>query len=245
MREIFTIIFVILSLGLCGQIQEQHLSDDLHYLKNIRFFVQKQSDSTHKLPLTLVNLCSQLMNQKKKSSNELVFLKKVFLKVQQTYFKTYDQFSTLEILLNEGRYDCVSGTSLYALILNTLGFKVEIHETPFHTFLLVFLSNNQRVLVESTSPGYGVITGDAKITEMIHQFTYLNRQKLLEDVIVLDRHISIQELAGLENYNQAVYHFNKQEYQKANEYLDQALRLYPCDRVNALKDLNQEVYAGQ
>ena len=60
------------------------------------------------------------------------------------------------------------------------------------------------------------------------------------EIHILNRVISIKELAGLENYNQAVYYFNQQKFDKSNTFLIRAFELYPTQRIQALMRLNQK-----
>ena len=56
----------------------------------------------------------------------------------------------LETAVLEGRFNCLSGTLLYALAASELGYKVRVVETPGHLFLELEADGRQ-VVVESTS----------------------------------------------------------------------------------------------
>jgi tetratricopeptide (TPR) repeat protein len=55
------------------------------------------------------------------------------------------------------------------------------------------------------------------------------------------RKVNLAELAGLQHYNEAIVHFNQQEYRQAIDLLSKALVLYPSERIEGLKDLSIEL----
>ncbi len=64
-------------------------------------------------------------------------LKKVFFQVHKEYLKEYVPYQSFQDLFETGTYGCLTGTALYAFLLEELGFEYEIIETNYHMFLLV------------------------------------------------------------------------------------------------------------
>jgi hypothetical protein len=52
------------------------------------------------------------------------------------------------------------------------------------------------------------------------------------------RKVKLIELAGLQYYNDAIVHFNNQEFGQAVHQLSKAYLLYPSDRIEGLRELS-------
>jgi hypothetical protein len=52
------------------------------------------------------------------------------------------------------------------------------------------------------------------------------------------RKVSLNELAGLQHYNEAIVHFNTQNYKQAIDLLSKAYTYYPSERIEGLKELS-------
>ncbi len=175
--------------------------------------------------------------RREKYKKEAKFLKKIFGLIHRKYLKRYRQYSTLREVFEKKNYDCVSGTSLYALVFEYLGQSYQIKETPFHTYLILNLENSKRILIESTSPRLGWVRNENQIREMEHYFTWLDHQEFYGETLVFNRTITLRQLAGLQYYNQAVDFYNRKEFEQAKQYLRQATRLYETKRIKRLAKL--------
>lgn len=80
--------------------------------------------------------------------------------------KTYHQDQTyMDVLLDDGIFNCVSSAILYMYILKRRGFKVIANETPDHVFCTVMDEKGKQINVETTS-AYGYAPGIAKNVNM-------------------------------------------------------------------------------
>ena len=52
------------------------------------------------------------------------------------------------------------------------------------------------------------------------------------------RKVTLNELAGLQHYNEAIVHFNTQNYKEAIDLLSKAYTRYPSERIEGLKALS-------
>jgi outer membrane protein assembly factor BamD (BamD/ComL family) len=52
------------------------------------------------------------------------------------------------------------------------------------------------------------------------------------------RKVNLSELVGLQHYNEAIVHFNKQNYKQAIDLLSKAYTRYPSERIEGLKVLS-------
>lgn len=172
--------------------------------------------------------------------NEEYFLKYLFHKVHQKYLKNYSEYSTMEQTLDTQVYDCVTGVALYAIFLKELGYSIEIHETIYHVYLMVKVSDDKKILFEATDAMYGFIKNPQKICDK--QATYLQYDEelatSLDSTYFEDKIISIEKLAGIQFYNQALIHYKNDKYDKAYHLADWAMKLYPNERIKSIKTMS-------
>ncbi len=104
-------------------------------------------------------------------------------------------------MVDKGEYDCVTGTIVYALILDKLNIEYEILEFPYHV-LIVLNIDGKDIMLEATDPYYGFVTEEKDYLERIE--FYKNQSQ--ENAFL--RKIDLKQLAGLYYYNQAVEEYN-------------------------------------
>ncbi|RPA67508.1 hypothetical protein EF405_13975 [Cyclobacteriaceae bacterium YHN15] len=177
------------------------------------------------------------------------FLKMIFYRSQLHLLYDYDQYASIEELIESGKFDCVSGSLLMASFLDFFGFEYKIIETSFHVFLLVQL-DNQQVILESTDSFNGFISEEEEITQYLDKFKseainntlYLHPdQKVINSLLKpsVYRTIDLQKLKGLEHFNKAIHYNNQNDLKKALEEAKKAEIFYESDRISTLKQLIQ------
>jgi tetratricopeptide (TPR) repeat protein len=208
-------------------------------------------EETEKIP-SITNwdgLQLELDAKASKKMDSLSLLRVIFQKTHQRLLKDYTQHSSFADLLESGAYDCVSGSAALGLLLDRYGYSYEVVETDYHVFIQVYL-DGKTVILESTLPVGGMITAPSAVSDYLG--AYLNEGKPVARNIneglagtkvdtsdnTLFRKVNLSELAGLQHYNEAIVHFNQQEYQQAIALLSKALVLYPSERIEGLKDLS-------
>ncbi|MFY0628377.1 MAG: hypothetical protein JXR07_18925 [Reichenbachiella sp.] len=177
-------------------------------------------------------------------SDEL-FLKRVFYKTHRKFLGEYEQGASFHEMIGKRKvYDCVTGTALYALILEDLNIEYEIRETDYHVYLMVKMGDRS-YLMESTDPlnGFAVnskeiemrrnyVINDARsINEKLSLSGVASNEETRQNVNVIDNAVSLQQLAGLQYYNQALRQFNKEDFRKAFQYIIIAQGIYPSTRI--------------
>lgn len=170
-----------------------------------------------------------------KSEKEL--LKTIFRKTQHRYLKSYAAYVDFPELFSTGRYDCLTATALYTLILNELNYKFDIIETNYHIFLLVHLTKG-KVLLETTDRISGYVDNPQEIEERIgvykngmlassagraHQYTFNLQQE-----------VRPEQLTSLLYFNQAVNAFNQHDLLACANLLDKSCARYESPRVGEL-----------
>ncbi len=197
-------------------------------------------------------LLDELDLKSAKRKDDYRFLRQIFEKTHQILLKKYEQHSTFNSMLKEGKFDCVSGSAALSLVLERYGYSIDIVETDYHVFIIAHLAD-QKVILESTLPIGGLISTPTEVEKYLSSYKpnqsesskVFNQRLAGTDVSLLDnsifRTVNLQELAGLQYYNDAIVHFNAQEYELAIDQLNKAYLLYPSERILGLLELSQEL----
>ncbi len=194
-------------------------------------------------------LVKKLDKRAKNKEHTKWFLEEVFYQAHKILLKEYKKHSVFNDLLNKGFYDCVSGSGLYAILLDRYGFDYKIIETDFHVFVLV-QKNGENFIFESTEPRTGFIHKPTSVKGYLSAFLPSNSQEQNDKKPSLGslaqkpgkgnsilKAISLIELAGLQYYNDAVLHFNENALEVSRKQLAKAQKIYPSDRIIALRQL--------
>lgn len=186
-----------------------------------------------------------------RKGTHLNVLRNIFEKSHQQLFKTYEQHSTFNDMLDEGKYDCVSASAALALLLDRYGFVYKVVETDYHVFIVVNHEEND-IILESTLPIGGMITAPTEVASYLEgykadesvQLKSINQRLGAPKVDLSDnaifRKVNLTQLAGLQYYNDAISLFNEQSFDKASTQLKKALKLYNSERIEGLKALAEE-----
>lgn len=173
---------------------------------------------------------------RRKTNNDELFLSKLYGKIQRKQLGWFKDYALFSEVFERKNYDCVTGTALYAYLLDELGFQYRILEFDFHVLLIVNLPKKQ-ILIESTDPLDGFV-GDQK--EIASRVAYYQSGQNVPGTIYRSntyREINLQQLAGLVYFNQAVNAFNQREFQEAIFFIEKAEIVYPSSRVSQTKRL--------
>ncbi|MCE7057719.1 hypothetical protein LZF95_23755 [Algoriphagus sp. AGSA1] len=198
-----------------------------------------------------VELLAVLDKKYDKKGTDLSVLRHLFEKSHQKLFKTYEQHSTFNDMLFDGKYDCVSASAALALLLDRYGYEYKVVETDYHVFIVVH-HEGKDIILESTLPIGGMITASTEVASYLEGYKASDHAPLkslnqrlgtpkidLSDNAIF-RKVNLTELAGLQYYNDAIAHFNEQDFGKASKQLSKALKLYDSERIEGLKELADE-----
>lgn len=177
--------------------------------------------------------------QQKKGLSEKKLLKSIFKSTHQKFLKSYSQYADLgEVFLN-GRYDCLTATSLFSIILSETNFDYKIIETNYHIFILVNTESGQ-VLLETTDRLSGFVDDAAEVTQRIN---FYRENKLLNSTndktyyqysFDLFHEVAPAQLAGLLYFNQAIKAYNRHDLLVCASLLDKSRKIYESPRVEEL-----------
>ena len=194
-----------------------------------------------------IKLINRLKLKRTKKDNEYDFLKTVFFYVQHKRLKFYDRHATMDDTLTEGSYGCVTGTALYAAILDLFEFKYTIVELPSHVFIQVHGKQGYYIF-ESTLPHSGFKKIDDSLLNCA-QHLHSDYRTLLSQQIVGNQSqiknlqnqpyktINLTELAGLQDFNSAVRLYHSGEFKRSMYFAKKAYNLYPSFKNQELMQL--------
>lgn len=233
MKKIIIVIWGLLG-GIAGFAQSnQNLKESIHQL------VSQQTLRTAKTSKIYQQLDTYIQYLKEKQpdfKNDRKFLKFVFFHTHKKFLKQYEMYKDFEeIFSQKKKYNCVSGTTLYALILKELGYQYTVRETAFHVYLVVHTQKYPKILFDSTDPHQGFLYNAHIIRKRERYYTENKQQKF-------NQAINLSQLIGLQYYNQGIYQFNQKVFGQALVKLSRAYQHYPASRIKALQELAQSYY---
>lgn len=210
--------------------------------KSIRQYMDTYLDSDRNLSSDRIDkLVSKLESKKSSFGRDEDFVRFLFNKVHQQLLKNYSEFSSFEDLISKGEYNCLTGTVLYALLLEYFGYEYRIIETNYHIFLLAELGEHQ-ALFEATDPLYGFVSEGSEIKNRIESYKKgLDTSQLSADAnknktyhefsFELYGTVTLEQVKGLLYYNEAVNAYNDHQLAFAINCLDKAIAVYHSPRM--------------
>ncbi|MGY6745001.1 MAG: hypothetical protein ACXIUQ_19880 [Cecembia sp.] len=193
-------------------------------------------------------LLKRLDKRFKKHAGEVRLLSDIFYITHQLMLSRYETHANFSSTLTDGIYDCVTGTGMYAILLERFKVPYIIIETDEHVYLKGEFEGVPFIM-ESTFPLEGLIVGledvldfekkfigDSDPKEAIRLPNVLGAMSTAVKPSSVFNKIGIKELAGLQYYNDAVLKFNEKAYQNAYIQLIKAAYLYPSPRITDLKE---------
>ena len=207
-----------------------------HYVRQLLPNNATQLSTLTRIDQAINTYVNTLVQKRKRYNNDRRFLKFVFYNVHRKFLKRFQMHRDFSAIFSDQKtYNCVSGATLYALILQQLDFKYSIYETPFHVYLMVHTPRHPQILLDPTDPHQGFLYNPYAIQKRV-------RYHSETDGVKLNAKISLQQLIGLQYYNQGVFQFNQQKFDRALVKLSRAQDLYPSKRIKALLVLTQHYY---
>ncbi|WP_338759748.1 hypothetical protein WAF17_12240 [Bernardetia sp. ABR2-2B] len=179
-------------------------------------------------------------------TNESKTLRRLFFAVQETFLKEYSLYSSFFQTIDSGKYDCLTGSILYAVLLEEIkqkgnfDYTYQLVQTPTHVFIKIKLSDENEMIFESTSLDNGFIATPKGINFYLNQQAKKAKEETQNGSIVLLDNQSLNNLVTLETasallyFNQGVLFFNQRKFGKS---LDMAKKALFFDKRDAFYDL--------
>jgi len=229
---------LILFLPLIGYTQQCDVSNQInedrtqHYLGLFLKSDQSELISTDKVS----SFIAKLEDKKSSFENDKDFLHHIFSRTHQKFLRHYTDYCNFSALLDKGVYNCLTGTALYALILDHFDISYKIIETNYHIFLTIEASSGT-ILYEATDPVNGFVTSpdeiDARITKYrgLQPSTASNDKTCYRYNFNFYNAVGMEQLVGLMYYNLSVDAYNNKKFSTAISFLEQAVQLYKTQRT--------------
>lgn len=167
-------------------------------------------------------------------------IKKIFKGVQNDLLVRYNLENQFIEVFENGRYNCVSSTAIYALLLERFNIKYIISQEPEHVYLTATF-NELNIVIEGTDPQGGFVPLTDKLIEAqinsllnrklitIEELNSPDAAKILEDLFP-SKEIDLEELIGVQYENKMAYSYESENYKAAYENALKALYFYDCER---------------
>jgi hypothetical protein len=222
------------------------LLGDNEGINPLNLFLNKTPEQNGDLTKAISNRIDNFCNKLNTHRNKKNFLKYVFYRTHREFLNKYALNSPLYKTFENGNYDCVSGTALFALILEKLNIPYKIKETKFHVYIIANF-NNAFQLLETTDPYQGFLDNLDEIRT--REKEYLSQTLSAENLYVFKGdifdEITLTQLAGLEYYNQGIIYFNEKNDLKSLSCFEKALELYKSPRIEEIFKMSLQSLASQ
>ncbi len=197
----------------------------------------------------LTRYVEALKARRSPTTNPVRFLRWVFHNTHHQFLRRFVAYEPFSRLVKEGVYNCVSASALFALLLENLGYRCQLYETPFHLYLLVEYRPGKKMMLESTDPYAGLVFSKRAVARRVARYSrpdstgWCAKAALCTvsqgDVCPYQflQPIGLKELAGLQYVNQAIRYYNRLDLGQARNWLQKAEMLYPTSRrISGLKN---------
>lgn len=185
----------------------------------------------------LSSFIDHLASKRSSFRSEKEFVRFVFYKSHQKFLKLYQPAASFGDLTRKGVYNCLTGTALYALLLDHFEISHQVIETNYHIFILANVAGG-KVLLEATDPMSGFVDNAEEVEKRLEGYRANKLQASLRDSEIqyefhfnLWETVSLTELTGLLYFNQAVQTFNAGKLEQTVAYLIEASRYRPSMRM--------------
>ena len=194
------------------------------------------ADNSSAVSEEVFSFVGKLQNKQTSFKDRGEFLEYVFNKTHQRFLKNFVEYASFGDLLNKGSYNCLTGTALYALILDHFDVSYQVIETNYHIFLLAQTGSGS-VLFEATDPTNGFVSDSKEIEKRIEGYRQNAIQKAETSKTFyrynfeLYNEVNLDEMLGLLHYNLSIAAYNQHNLSLSIDHLGKAMELYQSPRI--------------
>jgi len=203
-----------------------------------------QSDDIKKYETQLEQLYAKLESKRIRKKKLKKQVKILFDYTHDVFFKKYKDYAEIHETFDDGIYNCVTASAIYALTLDHFGIAYEIRDLPTHVYIVVDPKGEQIVL-ESTDPINGVYTIDKKeYIKRLVDMKVISKDEIRKNTInelyekyteTNEKSIDFAELVGDLYYNAAIESMQMEFFNKALDQINKSLFLYAAQSAEYTK----------
>ena len=171
-------------------------------------------------------------------------VKKLYADVHGEYLDKYEVKNEFTSVFVDGRYNCVSGSALFAHVFSALNIPYTIEEFPTHVMLIAYPDGDQ-IAVETTDPADGTLVFTPKMKKefadelraqkMISETEYQEGpEAVFQKNYMINDQISFRELAGIQYSNNAIFQLEKNNFYDALNFALKSFKLYPSESTRSV-----------
>ncbi len=168
----------------------------------------------------------------------------IFNLVHQEFLGHYQEAALFPQLLQDGTFNCVTSTALFALLFDDLNIDYQIQLTPNHVFITVQYQGEHMVL-ETTDAKGGFIKENKQMENKLDRYQLGDSQAINQKISVqakgasmLEKAQTIQliELTGIHYFNAGINALEREDYYYAIRLFTKAHKIYPrSENIQAVK----------
>jgi len=169
-------------------------------------------------------------------------IKTIYKTVHNQFFDKYELETLFNDIFQDGVFNCLTGSALYAIFLEDLNIPFVLKENPLHVYLVAF-PKTHNLKIESTDPIAGFYNYDYRVKNNFVE--HLRRNKLIslqeyesstvnelfDRYYFTEKDISIDELIGLHYLNHAAYLMDDKKMREAYKQLEKAYMFYNSEKT--------------
>lgn len=162
--------------------------------------------------------------------------------IHERYFDKYVENPVFHDIFDKREYNCVTATALYSLAMEYLDIPYVIREAPTHVYLIVY-PGTDRIMFETTTPADGYSTISKRRVEAYRKYMISNKLITEKEAnshdffsahVLGDSAVSLQELIGIQYYNNSLIYGEAEMYNQAIDQAGKALTYYDKPYIKAL-----------
>jgi len=184
-----------------------------------------------------------------KTTNEKSKINKLFKTANHSFFTQYDLDAYCTKFYSEGKFNCVTGSLFFSLIMDSLKIPYTIKEKPTHVFLLAYPSTFS-LPIESTDPNMKILIPDEGFKKRYVDFLADSKliqkseiatkgvEAIFNEKYYSDKDIKPIELVGLLYFNSGVSYLGESNFRCAFQQFEKAYLLYPSERIRYVLEVS-------
>ena len=177
--------------------------------------------------------------KEEKVKREKKRIKRMYESVHERFFRKYEDIVYFSQIFENGTYNCVSATAVYAYIFDQIDVPYALKHAPGHVFMIAY-PDSYKIILETTAPGaYGFISPkDSDVKDQIQQlldFKLITEEEVSEkgeskvfmDFFYGEERLGKEALVGMQYHNKGLEYLEEEAYKKALNCINRSLTFFP------------------